>query len=153
MAFIHESLYQSKNFAEVDLANYLERLCTNLVMSYSLQGRVSLHTDLQPLMLDLDKAIPCGLILNELVSNALKHAFPGGRAGRVEVSSALDGTKVRIALADDGVGFPSAHHQGSDSGLGMELVQVLIGQLDGSLERTTSPGSTGTTYLINFERS
>lgn len=153
MAFIHESLYQSKNFAEVDLANYLERLCTNLVMSYSLQGRVNLHTDLQPLMLDLDKAIPCGLILNELVSNALKHAFPGGRAGKVEVSSALDGSKVRIALADDGVGFSSAHHQGSDSGLGMELVQVLIGQLDGSLERTTPPGSTGTTYLINFERS
>lgn len=153
MAFIHESLYQSKNFAQVDLANYLERLCTNLVMSYSLQGRIHLHTTLQPLMLDLDKAIPCGLIMNELVSNALKHAFPGGGKGQVDVYSELDGDKVRITLADNGVGFPAQYVPHRDCGLGMELVQVLIGQLDGSMERKTSPGSTGTTYLINFERS
>lgn len=82
MSFIHESLYQNTNFTQVDFAQYIEGLCSNLVMSYSLSGRVLLQTDLVPLMLDADKAIPCGLVLNESISNALKHAFTDGRKER-----------------------------------------------------------------------
>mgnify|MGYP001203916900 FL=1 len=153
MAFIHESLYQSRNFAQVDLANYLERLCTNLMMSFSLGGRIQLHTQLEPLMLDLDRAIPCGLVLNELVSNALKHAFPDGREGRVDLTLHKENELVRITLSDDGAGFPAGYTEGRDCRLGMELVQVLMNQLGGTISRSTAPETTGTSYLITFEHT
>lgn len=153
MAFIHESLYQSKNFAQVDLAQYIKGLCSNLVMSYSLYGRVQLNTELEPLMLDLDKAIPCGLVLNELISNALKHAFPDGREGVVGITLRGDRNTVRITLEDNGVGFPGGYEEARDRGLGMELVELLLQQLDGNAVRTGQIGTTGTSYLITFERS
>ncbi len=153
MAFIHESLYQSKNFAQVDLAQYIKGLCSNLVMSYSLYGRVQLNSDLEPLMLDLDKAIPCGLVLNELISNALKHAFPGDQAGSVTIRLRSEKDLVKIVLEDDGTGFPTGHREDRDRGLGMELVDLLMQQLEGSAIRTTKTGQPGTTYLITFERS
>lgn len=153
MAFIHESLYQSKNFAQVDLAQYIKGLCSNLVMSYSLYGRVQLNTELEPLMLDLDKAIPCGLVLNELISNALKHAFPGDREGVVGITLRGDRNTVRITLEDNGVGFPGGYEEARDRGLGMELVELLLQQLDGNAVRTGRTGTTGTSYLITFERS
>ncbi|MBK9287465.1 MAG: PAS domain S-box protein [Flavobacteriales bacterium] len=86
MSFIHESLYQTKNFSHVDLATYIDGLTRNLMMSYSLSGKVALEKQLQPVQLGLDQAIPCGLILNELISNALKHAFPGGGRGTIQIS-------------------------------------------------------------------
>ncbi|MBP8822021.1 MAG: PAS domain S-box protein [Flavobacteriales bacterium] len=153
MAFIHESLYQSKNFAQVDLAQYIKGLCSNLVMSYSLYGRVQLNTDLEPLMLDLDKAIPCGLVLNELISNALKHAFPGDKEGVVGITMRSERNTVRITLEDNGTGFPAVYREEQDRGLGMELVELLIQQLDGSATRLSGNGEPGTSYLITFERS
>ncbi|MEO7081431.1 MAG: PAS domain S-box protein [Flavobacteriales bacterium] len=152
MSFIHESLYQSTNFSQVDFAQYIDGLCSNLVMSYSLTGRVLLKTDLTPLMLDLDKAIPCGLVLNELISNALKHAFPDGREGVITINLQQEGDTVRIALADDGQGFPEAYDEERDRGLGMELVELLMDQLDGSVERVSRTGKPGTAYLITFDR-
>lgn len=153
MSFIHESLYQNKNFNQVDFAHYVQGLCQNLVMSYSLSGKVRLHTDLQHIMLDLDKAIPCGLILNELISNALKHAFPGGRGGVIRISMKESGSTIQIGLEDDGTGFPMGYTDESDKGLGMELVQMLMEQLDGKATRTSLNGTAGTAYLITFERS
>ncbi|MCO6482977.1 MAG: PAS domain S-box protein [Flavobacteriales bacterium] len=151
MAFIHESLYLNKNFTQVDLAAYIRQLCGNLTMSYALQGRVRFGMDLQPLMLDLDKAISCGLVLNELISNALKHAFRDGREGEVRITLALEGNTVQISLADDGMGFPEGYDEEQDKGLGMELVDVLMGQLEGNAKRATAVQ--GTLYLITFERS
>lgn len=107
--------------------------------------------DLQPLMLDLDKAISCGLVLNELISNALKHAFRDGREGEVQITLALEGNTVQISLADDGMGFPEGYDEEQDKGLGMELVDVLMGQLEGNAKRATAVQ--GTLYLITFERS
>lgn len=153
MSFIHESLYQAKSFSQVDLAQYIEGLCRNLMMSYSLSGRVRLHTDLQHTMLDLDKAIPCGLILNELISNALKHAFPEGREGTITIGLGQEGKSVRISMQDDGAGFPEDYKEERDKRLGMELVGLLIDQLDGRVERSGHPGAAGTAYLITFERS
>ena len=152
MSFIHESLYQNTNFTQVDFAQYIEGLCSNLVMSYSLSGRVLLKTELVPLMLDLDKAIPCGLVLNELISNALKHAFPDGRNGVINIDLQQQGESVRITVADDGNGFPEGYNEERDRGLGMELVELLIDQLDGSVERMSGTGEPGTTYLITFDR-
>ncbi len=153
MSFIHESLYQSTNFSQVDFAQYIDGLCSNLVMSYSLTGRVLLKTDLMPLMLDLDKAIPCGLVLNELISNSLKHGFTDGGEGLITINLLQDGNTVRIAVADNGQGFPEGYNEELDRGLGMELVGLLMNQLDGTVERVSESGKRGTTYLITFDRS
>jgi two-component sensor histidine kinase len=99
MSFIHESLYQNKDFSSIDLAEYIDGLSRNLVMSYSLNGKVLLDTHLQQVHLVLDQAIPCGLILNELISNALKHAFPNVGPGII---------RIDLELREEA----SAHHRG-----------------------------------------
>ncbi len=154
MSFIHESLYQTKNFSHVDLATYIDGLTRNLMMSYSLSGKVELEKDLQPVELVLDQAIPCGLILNELISNSLKHAFPGGAAGRIHISLRAVGDQVEITIADDGPGLPDDFDQERDANLGLQLVETLIGQLDGRIERRRpSDDRSGVAYFLTFGRT
>lgn len=150
MSFIHESLYQTKDFSSIDLADYIDGLSRNLVMSYSLNGKVDLQTDLQQVHLVLDQAIPCGLILNELISNALKHAFPNDRSGIIHIALQLIDEQVRITVRDNGVGLPAGFTPETHSNLGLELVDTLIGQLDGTMQRTSE---SGVSYLLTFERS
>lgn len=153
MSFIHESLYQNKNFSQVDLGQYIDGLCRNLLMSYSLSGKVLLETELQPILLEPDKAIPCGLILNELISNALKHAFPANTGGTIAIRLTENNGTIMINLKDNGSGFPADYDEGRDNGLGMELVELLTDQLDGRVERSKPENGRGTTYLITFERT
>lgn len=150
MAFIHESLYQNKSLSQIDLADYMGSLCRNLVMSYSLTDKVALRTDLRALPMDIDKAIPCGLILNELVSNALKHAFPNGN-GEIYLALETKTGQVRMLVEDNGCGFPT--DRPLHRGLGLELVEMLTGQLDGQISRTNGAGGSGTRYLITFDRT
>ncbi len=150
MAFIHESLYQTKNFNSVDLGVYIESLSRNLMMSYSLGGKVRLDTQVQPVELGLDQAIPCGLMLNELISNALKHAFPSGREGVIEIRVELIGEEVTIAIADNGVGPPAGFDVAKHANLGLQLVQMLTSQLDGRFERM---GTSGSRFRITFSRA
>lgn len=149
MSFIHESLYQNKDFSSIDMATYIDGLSRNLVMSYSLTGNISLERDLRRVELVLDQAIPCGLILNELISNAFKHAFPDGRAGTVRIGLRQEGERVSISIADDGVGLPEGFSTRDDGNLGLELVRTLVGQLDGALEVKTG---NGVVYLLTFDR-
>lgn len=149
MSFIHESLYQNKDFSSIDLAAYIEGLGRNLMMSYSLSGKIMLHTDLQPTDLVLDQAIPCGLILNELIGNALKHAFPEQRDGRIEIGLKENEGRVQIRVSDNGVGFPEGFDATRDGNLGMELIDTLVDQLDGSI---VMEAGQGVTYLLTFER-
>lgn len=149
MSFIHESLYQNKDFSSIDLATYIDGLSRNLVMSYSLNGNITLERDLKRVELVLDQAIPCGLILNELISNAFKHAFPNGRAGVVRIGLNLVGERVSISVADDGAGLPEGFSPKNDGNLGLELVHTLVDQLDGRLEVKTGAG---VAYLLTFER-
>ncbi|MCW5899757.1 MAG: PAS domain S-box protein [Flavobacteriales bacterium] len=149
MAFIHESLYQNKDFSSIDLAGYIEGLSRNLMHSYSLDGRVALETALRPVELVLDQAIPCGLILNEIISNALKHAFPGGRAGKVRIELDREGELVMVRIADDGQGLPQGFDPRRDGNLGLELVHTLVEQLEGDIRMSGGPG---VAYLLTFER-
>lgn len=149
MSFIHESLYQNKDFSSIDMATYIDGLSRNLVMSYSLAGNVVLERDLKRVELVLDQAIPCGLILNELISNALKHAFPGARAGTLAIGLGLEGDRVSITVADDGIGLPEGFSTKNDGNLGLELVHTLVEQLDGRLDVKTGHG---VMYLLTFER-
>ena len=150
MSFIHESLYQTKNFSSIDLGNYIDSLARNLMLSYSLTGKVKLNTDVQKVELGLDQAIPCGLILNELLSNALKHAFPGGEEGVIDLRVLLDGARVSITVADNGVGLPADFHEERSANLGLQLVQTLTEQIDGRIER--KPGK-GAQWVLTFDRS
>ncbi len=149
MSFIHESLYQNKTFSSVDLSTYIDRLARNLVLSYSLSGKVELRTDLQRVELVLDQAIPCGLILNELISNALKHGYPDGAAGVITIALSSHDGRVTVEVADDGIGLPVGFDAERDSNLGLQLVATLSEQLDARLERHSGPG---VRYFLTFDR-
>jgi len=149
MSFIHESLYQNKDFSSIDMADYIGGFSRNLVMSYSLNGKVKLEQELQKVHLILDQAIPCGLILNELVSNAIKHAFPNGRNGLVRIGLTMEEETVELSVSDNGIGLPEGLNALHDGNLGLELVRTLVEQLDGTLKVTSGAG---VSYLLTFGR-
>ena len=153
IALIHEHLYHSDNLAQINLASYLKELCQQLSRALVLTpGTVSLHLDLAPVQLKIDQAIPCGLLVNELVSNAFKYAFPGGRGGqvRVELQHIADGQEIRLRVADNGVGLPPNLDLKQLSTLGLRLVPDLVRQLGGRLEIGTG---TGAFFEVVFTRS
>ena len=154
MALVHEMLYKSSDLSHVDFAEYAESLLARLLRSFDARpDRVTLRTDIAGVSLGVDDAVPCGLILNELVSNALKHAFPEERKGVVTVSLGSIGegkaAKYQLSVADDGVGLPAGFNAEDSETLGMELVNTLAAQLDGQIEFC---GGAGTLVRVTFPR-
>jgi PAS domain S-box-containing protein len=148
IALFHEKLYQSKDLAHVDIAEYVKGLAMGLFATYGVNpDDVGLALEVEQVPLGIDAAIACGLIVNELVSNALKHAFPGGRKGTVQVMLRGQGADVLVEVRDDGVGFRSNPDFRGASTLGLKLVGILIEQLRGSLELDRR---TGTRFMIRF---
>jgi PAS domain S-box-containing protein len=144
MALVHESLYRSENLAQVDLAEYARSLANHLFHVYGHpQSRVELLTDLQPVVLSIEKAVPCGLILNELLSNALKHAFPHHREGTIWLKLQRDAAgQITIRVADNGVGLPPHFDPATKSSLGLRVVRILTQQLQGRFDLlATNPGT------------
>ena len=149
MASIHEMLYQSADMARIDFSGYISNLASQLFSSHGVDpARVKLQVDVEPVSLGINLGIPCGLLINELVTNALKHAFPGDRAGTITVSmrETLDHS-IRIAVRDNGIGIPSDLDVESADSLGFQLVTTLIGQLNGTLEVRREHG---TEFIILF---
>lgn len=149
MALLHEALYQSENIAKVHFGNYVENVCRHLLRSHGARA-LGVHVEQQiaDIALDLDHAVSCGLIINELVTNALKHAFPDGRAGRIVVSLEPSGEgRVKLAVADDGIGLPAAFDPQKAETLGHQLIRMLVDKLDGSLEIQRHAG---TQFRIDF---
>lgn len=144
MAMLHESLYRSETLATVDLGIYLQQLATQIFRAQATYGNpVRLQLDLASVQLDLDRATPCGLLINELISNSLKHAFPHERGGEIWVKAALleQGTRVRLSVGDNGVGLPVGFDVRKSSSLGLQLVTDLAGQLGSSLQVEDGPGA------------
>lgn len=143
MALLHETLYRESNAARVNGATYLGHLCSHLNRSFGDQSeRIRLETRVEPVDLSLDRAIPCGLIVNELVTNAFKHAFPGNRAGQITVELRVEpGVRLTLAVADDGVGLPPEFAADSTNTLGLQLVRGLVNQIHGVMETKTAPGA------------
>ena len=144
MALIHEQLYQSHDLAEIDFADYVENLVANLFLSFGLEGQgVKPIIKIEKLSLNLDTAIPCGLIINELVSNALKHGFSEGGPGEVCVEIYLQSDEQFILIVrDTGIGFPAdLDFQNVESSLGLQLVCTLTEQLRGTIELDRSQGT------------
>ncbi len=104
-------------------------------------GEVQLHMVIDDVAVPVDKAIPCGLLLNELITNALKHAFKDGRRGDVRVELARDGTRLRLVVQDNGIGLPAGFDAQHTSSLGMQLVTTLAEQLDASLDVSSRDGA------------
>ncbi len=149
MALVHEKLYQSKDLSKIDFGQYLQNLVVYLVHSYQVDsGRVRMKIDVGDAALDINTAIPCGLIVNELVTNAIKHAFPGGRKGEVRVSlrPGPDG-RFALTVGDNGVGMPKGVDFHKTDTLGMQLVTMLVSQLDGTI---TLIKKQGTAFRISF---
>lgn len=143
MAMVHEVLYRSANFEGVEMQAYFERLVDYLSTVYDAGYRgILCEVEAGEVILNLDDAIPVALIVNELVSNAFKHAFPGGRTGQVRIAMTQTESERRLLVSDDGVGFEASRlAKLSEPGLGSELVQALAAQLRATLERTEVEGS------------
>jgi PAS domain S-box-containing protein len=147
MALIHEKLYQSDSFGHVSLEDYLRSLTRDLFRSYGIGG-VNLKLEVEDIKVDVDTAIPCGLIVNELVSNALKYAFPLGREGQVHLKATMvSRQQVALSVSDNGVGLPADMASRSADTLGFQLVHMLVKQLRGTLDIVKNGG---TTFMITF---
>ncbi|WP_304412236.1 PAS domain S-box protein [Kamptonema formosum] len=151
MALIHEKLYQSQNLAQIDAADYIPNLVSNLFRSYSVSSQdINLKIEVESIWLDVDTAIPCGLMMNELVSNALKYAFPCGGAGEILVKFFRTGEgQCCMIVRDDGAGMPADFDLEEAESLGLQLVWNLTGQLGGEIE-VSSPADGGTFFKITF---
>jgi PAS domain S-box-containing protein len=149
MALIHEKLYQSEDLAKTDFAEYVRSLVNDLFRSYSISSRaVSLHLTVEDVRLSIDTAIPCGLIINELVSNSLKHAFFNGQPGQIRIAlSAKSNDRYLLVVQDNGSGFPPEIDFRKTKSLGLQLVCNLTKQLQGTIDLDRENGST---FKINF---
>ena len=147
MALVHEQLYSSTNLAQIDFGHHLTKIANELRSTYGRSG-VTLVCDVEPLSVSVDNAIPCGLIVNELITNALKHAFVDRTDGTIRVSlRQVDPTHIEVVIGDDGVGLPSEHDLRSRSSMGMRLVGTLVEQL-GAEMKTECAGGTVFTLKI-----
>ncbi len=150
MALIHERFYQSDGLSKIDFDDYIRRLTENLYLSFNISSeRIRLVLDTDKISLDIDSAVPCGLIINELISNALKHAFKGRENGELKVSFKTFGDQmIRLVVSDNGVGMQPGFDMESSDSLGMQLMQALTSQLDGTL--TIHQGN-GTVFILEFK--
>jgi predicted ATPase/two-component sensor histidine kinase len=150
MALVHENLYRLGNFARVPMKPHLESVCAQLFRAYApATGQISLQLDIDDIQLDLDRAVACGLIVNELASNALKHAFPDGRRGTLWISlEALEANECLLRVRDDGVGMSSSIDPKTVDTLGLQLVNDLADQLRGSI---AIRGLNGADIAITFQ--
>ena len=138
MSLVHEQLYRSGDFEHIDLGSYIDQVTRTLVQAQGdASGRITVHREISNVTLDLERAIPCGLIVTELVSNALKHAFPMGQSGAVRVSLREGASgEVELAVEDNGVGQDTAE----GSGFGLHMVGLLVQQLGGTIEHGVGAG-------------
>ncbi len=145
MSLIHELLYKSSDLGKIEVARYLEQLTKDLFRTYTdFLGKVEFQVNAEPMFLGLDTAVPCGLIVNELVSNCLKHAFIGRSSGFIEVGfHQLEDSTFELSVSDNGIGIPAGVSLESQNSLGLRLVRELaVSQLKGNLDMSNSSGAT-----------
>ena len=148
MAMVHEKLYQSRDLTKINVPEYISKLIKDLFFSYAIkEEEIKPILNIENLVLNMETAIPCGLIINELISNSLKYAFPPGRKGKIFVSLQEKNNKFELKIGDDGIGLPKGLDFKKTGSLGLQLVNSLVGQIDGDIELDSSHG---TEYTIIF---
>ncbi len=149
MGILHQKLYQSEHLAFIEMKNYFENLCENILDSYNETNRIKVNIDMKEIELDVDTAVPIGLIVNELMTNSLKYAFPKGEKGEIELSlKSVDKVNFTLQISDNGVG-KHLNSQAKGTGFGTQLVTLLTRQIEGTL---LEENNNGTMILINFKR-
>lgn len=152
MALVHEQLYQSENLSQIVLLDYVEQLIGNLFRAYSITYNVRYHTIIDDFKLDLDAAVPCGLIINEIISNALKYAFPAKKKGEITIEAiANQANDLVLVIEDNGIGLPPDFDIANSKSLGLKLVKNLTQQLQGDFE-IKSDSNSGTRFEFTFTR-
>ncbi len=149
MALIHEKLYCSENLAQIDFKDYIAELSAYLIRSYMGSGKnIQFEMNMEQVLIPIDYAVPCGLIINELISNALKYAFPGQTKGVIQLTLVkLEENILRLIVKDNGIGLPPEFDFDQAQSLGLRLVRMLVSQIDGELEVSRE---NGTTFKIEF---
>jgi len=151
MSLVHEKLYQSKDLVRIDFKEYIMDMSKGLLQAYGAdRGKIALNIDVEDISLNIDSAIPCGLIINELVTNSLKYAFPDRKTGEIKIAlRSTDENMIELVVGDNGIGIPEDIDIKRTRSLGLHLVTMLAeNQLHGeiSLDR-----SNGTEFKIKFK--
>ena len=149
MAIIHEKLYQTRDFANIDIKDYVSNLTLSLFKAYNINTKlIEVDVEISNILLDVDTAIPCGLIINELVSNSLKYAFSDGRKGKMTIKLLpVEDDKLQLIVGDNGIGLPEDLESRETQSLGLTLVNILAKQLNGNLEKINNNGAT---FILTF---
>ena len=149
MALVHEKFYQSDELGEIDFKEYTLKLCHFLKQSYAEQDApIEISVEADGIGFDMDTAMPCGLLITEIVSNSLKYGFPGRRSGEIHIEfKKIPDKKVMMSISDNGIGLPSGFQIEKSESLGMQLILALTSQLDGEV---VFSGDNGTRFTITF---
>ncbi|BAW31083.1 MAG TPA: PAS domain S-box protein [Methanothermobacter sp.] len=147
MSMVHEHLYQSETIAKINIKEYIEKLLEDLVILY--KAKIKKKLKIEKIQLDLDTAIPLGLIINELATNSIKYAFPNGK-GTITIKLTKQKNKIKLTIADDGIGLPENIKPEKTETLGLKLVNILTKQLNGKITHKTKPG---TKFKITFPQN
>jgi len=148
MAMLHEMLYQSKDLSQINFSDYIRNLVSNLFNSYNIKKKITPVINVDDIYLNMDTAIPCGLIISELVSNILKYAYPGDNVGELNISFRSLNNRLELVISDEGIGLPEdLDFRNIESSLGLKLVNSLVKQLDGTIDLDVSQG---TKFNIKF---
>ena len=149
MTLVHEILYQSKDFARINVQKYVKKLVSNLkIMHDDKMAPIDIKMNTGDFFMDINRSIPCGLIINELVSNSLVHAFPKNKSGTIDIQfKAEENDKFKLIVRDNGIGFPKDINLKNPDSLGLQIVSDLVKQLNGRLEVDRKKGTTFTIYF------
>lgn len=148
MAMIHEMLYQSKDLSSINFSDYIKNLTAQITESY-VSENVDIKLETEPISLNIETAIPLGLIMNELISNSFKYAFPNNQKGEIRISLTPENGEYKLIISDNGIGLPpDMDFKNTESSLGLTLVKLLIKQLEGHIELNKNQG---TKYTIKFK--
>lgn len=151
MAQVHEKLYQSESLVEIDMCRYIRDLAITLFHTYRQESHmIKMRYQLDEITLDINQAVPCGLIFNELISNAIKHAFPEELVGEITVGLRASNGQIQFSVADDGIGLPAGVGLGDIQSMGLQIVDILVEQLGGELNLDINDG---TKFMIAFQKA
>jgi two-component sensor histidine kinase len=153
IALVHEKLYKSNNLSRINFSEYIEELAHLLLSSFGIEeNRIRLSISKESILLKIEIAVPLGLIINELLSNSIKHAFPNGRQGEISIKFKKENGELQfISLSDNGIGVSKDFEINNTKTLGLKLVQTLVKQLDAKLKVITN--TSGIQFIVDFSKT
>ena len=142
MSLLHENLYQSSNMSEIDIKNYIEKITNDLLMSYGLNSeKIKINIKSENFSIPVDIGSHCGLIINEIVSNSIKHAFPKNGNGKINIKIEHENENLMLYISDNGIGLPKNFDINKTKTLGIQLLKSFVDQLNGNLEISSNNGT------------